>query len=148
MVCYLIGRVACQRARNIPLTLNCMQSRLQVPPTIQYGYRQQRHLAGVPTVLLPPVVFGGLVIALWTWKCLMMVVFQNKIIYMPGLPPNARGEKIHEYKHQCGGIEWKEEKIRSTDGTAISLCLSSVDTAPEPVQTIYILYFQGQFISR
>lgn len=38
----------------------------------------------------------------------MMVVFQNKIIYMPGLPPNARGERIEDYKNQCGGIQWRE----------------------------------------
>jgi uncharacterized protein len=38
----------------------------------------------------------------------MMVVFQNKIIYMPGLPPNARRERIEDYKNQCGGIQWRE----------------------------------------
>jgi hypothetical protein len=30
----------------------------------------------------------------------MMIVFQNKIIYMPGLPPNARKETIADYKNQ------------------------------------------------
>jgi hypothetical protein len=71
-------------------------------------FRQRRGLANIPTVFLPPVVFGGLTIALWTWKCFMMVVFQNKIIYMPGLPPNARRERIEDYKNQCGGIQWRE----------------------------------------
>jgi hypothetical protein len=70
------------------------------------------------------VVFGGLVVALWTWKCFMMVVFQNKIIYMPGLPPNARRERIEDYKNQCGGIEWREvwnfEKERWADVNFLS----------------------------
>lgn len=86
-----------------------LRTRFQSPnPFIRYEVRQRRGFAEIPTILLPPVVFGGLVVALWTWKCLMMVIFQNKIIYMPGLPPNARGERIEDYKNQCGGVGWKE----------------------------------------
>lgn len=76
----------------------------------------------------------------------MMVVFQNKIIYMPGLPPNARREKIEDYEGQCGGIKWREERIKSGDGTRISLCVASVTNGverPERMKTVYILYFQG-----
>jgi hypothetical protein len=76
----------------------------------------------------------------------MMVVFQNKIIYMPGLPPHARREKIEDYKGQCGGIKWREERIRSGDGTRISLCVTSVTNGVEMstrIRTVYILYFQG-----
>ncbi|PVH77356.1 alpha/beta-hydrolase [Cadophora sp. DSE1049] len=113
-------------------------------PVFRYGVYQRRALGGIPIVLLPPVVFGGLVIALWTWKCCMMVLFQNKIIYMPGLPPNARRETIAEYRHQCGGIEWREERIRSLDGTRISLCVTSVnDFDACEGRMVYILYFQG-----
>lgn len=108
-----------------------------------YQREQVRRLWGIPTVLLPPVVFSGLVVALWTWKCAMMVVFQNKIIYMPGLPPNARREKISDYSNQCMRLEWTERRIRSEDGTKISLCVSEVETAQSPVKTVYILYFQG-----
>lgn len=98
----------------------------------------------VPTIFLPPVVFGGLVVALWTWKCAMMVIFQNKIIYMPGLPPNARRERIEDYKNQSAGIGWKEERTVSSDGTEISLCVGSVQSGPGPGRTVYILYFQGK----
>ncbi|KAH7389109.1 Alpha/Beta hydrolase protein [Cadophora sp. MPI-SDFR-AT-0126] len=113
-------------------------------PVLRYGTYQRRELGGIPTVLLPPVVFGGLVVALWTWKCCMMVLFQNKIIYMPGLPPNARRETIAEYNHQCSGIEWREESIRSLDGTKISLCVASVnDFDVSQGRMVYILYFQG-----
>jgi fermentation-respiration switch protein FrsA (DUF1100 family) len=100
----------------------------------------------IPTVLVPPFVFLGLAVALWTWKCCMMVLFQNKIIYMPGLPPNARRETIAYYEDQCGGIKWREERIRSGDGTRISLCLASVHSGREDSRQssrIYILYFQG-----
>lgn len=107
----------------------------------------RRTIANIPAVLLPPVVFGGLVITLWTWKCLMMVIFQNKIIYMPGLPPNARRETIADYRNQCGGIEWREERTTSSDGTQISLCVASVKTGLNPTRVVYILYFQGRFIA-
>ncbi|KAG7116760.1 Lysophosphatidylserine lipase ABHD12 like protein [Verticillium longisporum] len=70
-------------------------------------------------------MFVGLLGSLWVWKCMMMVVFQNKIIYMPGLPPNARRERIEDYARQCGGISWQARRIRAAD-------------AP-----VYILYFQG-----
>jgi hypothetical protein len=76
----------------------------------------------------------------------MMVVFQNKIIYMPGLPPNARRETIEDYKSHCCGIAWREEKITSVDGTRISLCVASVMNGIQvtsTIKTVYILYFQG-----
>lgn len=121
-----------------------------LPPTshllIRYNPHQSRRLGGIPTILLPPVVFGGLVVALWTWKCAMMVIFQNKIIYMPGLPPNARRETISEYDKQCSGIQWREERIQSLDETCISICVASVEHTlgiSLPVTTVYILYFQG-----
>jgi uncharacterized protein len=80
----------------------------------------------------------------------MMVLFQNKIIYMPGLPPNARRETIADYKSQCGGIAWREERIKSGDGTKITLCLASVENGRHEsgdTLRIYILYFQGLFSS-
>jgi hypothetical protein len=113
---------------------------------LRYHLHPKRGFANVPTVILPPVVFGGLLVALWTWKCFMMVLFQNKIIYMPGLPPSARRETIADYSSQCGGIQWREEKTTSQDGTRIHLCVASVDSGPvgETMKRVYILYFQGQ----
>lgn len=93
----------------------------------------------------------------------MMVTFQNKIIYMPGLPPNARGEKIQDYASRCAGIQWREERVRATDGTDLALCVTDVDLGPsalsspndpndlrppsatsaQPGVAFYILYFQG-----
>ena len=108
---------------------------------------QRRQLWNIPKILLPPVIFTGLFIGLWTWKCLMLITFQRKIIFMPTMPPNARTEKIEDYKKLCAGIQWRTVSIRSLDGTKISLCVTSVDntTSPrfEPSKRVYIIYFQG-----
>lgn len=111
----------------------------------------------VHAVILPPLVFAGLVVALYTWKSLMLVLFQNKIIYMPGLPPSARLEQISTYQDRCGGIQWTEERIRSTvDGTWLSLALANVRLCPGTCAAgamnprpahIYVLYFQGPYIA-
>ncbi|KAF5003765.1 hypothetical protein FDECE_9695 [Fusarium decemcellulare] len=97
---------------------------------------------------MPPLLFGGLFVALWCWKCAMMVLFQNAIIYNPFLPPNARSMRIGEYSRECGGVQWREERIRSLDGTEIALCVSEVPSASklsadQAKTPVYILYFQG-----
>ncbi|ETS82158.1 hypothetical protein PFICI_07160 [Pestalotiopsis fici W106-1] len=97
-----------------------VQSPLTTPPPpriVSITCRRHFHLEGLA---LAPLYFGGLFVALWTWKCCMLVTFQNKIIYMPGLPPNARSEKIEDYASRCAGISWREERIRAADGNASS----------------------------
>ena len=79
----------------------------------------------------------------------MLVLFQNTIIYNPFMPPNARSMLIDDFARQCGGVRWREERIRSLDGTEIALCVSdeecsSKTPAPSsPKSPVYILYFQG-----
>jgi hypothetical protein len=78
----------------------------------------------------------------------MMIIFQNKIIYMPGLPPNARREKISDYIDKFGGVMWQEVKIVSTDNTQLALCVASIESHAEISEAsrpapVYILYFQG-----
>jgi hypothetical protein len=111
----------------------------------------RRTIINVSPFLLPPLVFSGLVLALWTWKCFMMILFQNKIIYMPGLPPSARREKISDYINQCGGVMWQEVKIVSTDKTQLALCVASIQSPGEILEVsrpppVFILYFQGHRI--
>ncbi|KAL7961175.1 hypothetical protein V8C34DRAFT_312247 [Trichoderma compactum] len=122
--------------------------------TVQHGYKhgcgivkRQIHLG---QVLMPPLIFTGLFLALWCYKCIMLVLFQNAIIYNPFLPPNARSMMISEFSRQCGGIEWKEDRIKSLDGTEIALCISEISCGDErggsskgPKTPVYILYFQG-----
>lgn len=107
--------------------------------------RVEKRFLHIAPVLMPPIIFGGLFVALWCWKCMMMVLCQNYIIYNPFLPPNARGMRIDEYVRECGGIGWREERIRSLDGTELALCVAEV-TPPRNIaknQRVYILYFQG-----
>lgn len=80
----------------------------------------------------------------------MLVLFQNTIIYNPFMPPNARDESIKDYKRQCKGIQWREERILSLDSTEIALCVSeepqttsACDPSAGPETPVYILYFQG-----
>ena len=87
-------------------------------------------------------------------KCVMMVVFQNKIIYMPGLPPNSRQERIEDYASLCGGIEWTTERTVAEDGTNLALAVTTVPLPqgrrPAAAKSdipaaahVYVLYFQG-----
>ena len=78
---------------------------------------------------------------------MMMVLFQNKIIYMPSVPPFSRSEKIEDYEQICNPIRWRQEMIRSLDGTKIALAVGenqtrAVSTAPDDGGLV-IVYFQG-----
>lgn len=97
-----------------------------------------------PALLVPPVIFAGLFVSLWIWKCAMMIVWQNRIIYMPGLPPNSRRMRISDYASKNSGVNWKETSTKSSDGTRIALCVAATDArnSTDRLPT-YVLYFQG-----
>jgi pimeloyl-ACP methyl ester carboxylesterase len=106
-----------------------------------------RHLSA-STILTPPAVFIGLLLSLWTYKCAMMVVFQNKIIYMPSVPPFSRSEKVETYARSCMPAEWTKHELRSLDGTRIvaavgKLPRSSPAERRPASQRKVIVYFQG-----
>lgn len=111
------------------------------------NFRHRRSfLTSLPTVLVPPVVFTGLLIALWTYKVVMTVVFQEKILYMSYMPPQTRLEKIEDYAVTCRPVQWEEVRIKSLDGTNISLGVGSIPLAVSrrvPMKEIVICYFQG-----
>jgi uncharacterized protein len=70
------------------------------------------------------------------------------IIYNPFLPPNARRLRIKDYESSCGRIRWREERIKSLDGTEIALCVSEGSKSARKenhatVRSVYILYLQG-----
>lgn len=106
----------------------------------------------IPGYLLPPVIFTGLLLALYMWKSFIMVSLQNKIIYAPYLPPTARFEQIADWQSKLFGIEWKEIHMRSIDGTDLALAVASVSSeADHPIGQavschVYILYLQGCFL--
>ena len=108
--------------------------------------RREYSIDSIPPVILAPAVFGGLVVTLWTYKCLMMVVFQNKIIYMPGVPPFSRSEKVADYAILCKPVEWREVAIKASDGTTVKLLTGSLASngGADPVEPdVVVLYFQG-----
>ncbi|CAJ2500570.1 Uu.00g034230.m01.CDS01 [Anthostomella pinea] len=138
--------MATRRIRQVVIA----PSRLSTTPRVNtLTCRRNLHVEGL---MLAPVVFGGLFVGLWTWKCFMMVVFQNKIIYMPGLPPNSRLETIKDYADRCGGIQWREEITHAADGTDLALCVAEIDLGKtrdqaKPDASFYVLYFQGNAAS-
>ncbi|KAK0734967.1 hypothetical protein B0T26DRAFT_634282 [Lasiosphaeria miniovina] len=81
----------------------------------------------------------------------MLVVFQNKIIYMPGLPPNARSEHIEDYASSCGGIQWREERTKTVDGKDLAIAVATIplwrgedeNSKAARGHIFYVLYFQG-----
>ena len=84
----------------------------------------------------------------------MMVLFQDKIIYMPNMPPFSRSEKMEDYANECKPVEWEERRIKSVDGTKIALCIGRIPQASEvngdaavkaeeKQKEVVICYFQG-----
>lgn len=60
---------------------------------------RERRFFHVPSVLYPPVTFLGLAALLWSYKCLVMVIFQNKIIYMPSVPHSRDPRTLRTTRH-------------------------------------------------
>ena len=86
---------------------------------------------------------------------MMIVVFQDKIIYMSSMPPFSRSEKIEDYSSMCDPVKWEEKRIESTDGTQLALAVGSI-SASSPLESaghraatgrkakrVVVLYFQG-----
>lgn len=84
----------------------------------------------------------------------MMVLFQDKIIYMPNMPPFSRSEKFDDYAMECRPVAWEEKHIKSFDGTRIVLCIGTIpkmDVHSEDSgkrgqrrgRDVIICYFQG-----
>lgn len=103
-------------------------------------------ITSLPAVLVPPIVFTGLLLALWTYKVVMTIVFQEKILYMSYMPPQTRSERIEDYAATCRPAEWEEVRTMSLDGTKISLGVGSIPPPPAsqaPTREVVICYFQG-----
>lgn len=149
---------------QLSISSNAYQSRIlhDRPTTIPLARLTIRPNRASPTcvrrlsasaVLTPPLVFAGLVLTLWTWKCMMMVIFQNKIIYMPNVPPFARAERMEDYLPTCGPVKWEQRQIKSLDGTKLAICCGSIspssrmdddrDPSPSTSDEVTIVYFHG-----
>lgn len=76
----------------------------------------------------------------------MTIVFQEKILYMSYMPPQTRSERIEDYAATCRPVEWEEVRIKSLDGTNISLGVGSIPSPPAsqvPTREVLVCYFQG-----
>lgn len=113
-------------------------------PVILVSQRQGLSTDTFINILTPPAVFGGLVVVLWAYKCLMLVLFQNKIIYMPSVPPFSRRERINDYETACLPVKWRKVMIKSLDGTPLALCVGETfGLAQNSNSRAVVLYFQG-----
>ncbi|KAL4783454.1 Alpha/Beta hydrolase protein [Aspergillus varians] len=110
----------------------------------------------IPSVLVPPAIFVGLLLALWTWKCFWIVVLQDKLLYLSWLPPLSRSENISDYTREFRGVQWTEKSMRSLDGTKLALCEGRFPLDPaqghrqsqekekeKKKKSVVVCYFQG-----
>lgn len=130
--------------KTAPLLLHCNVQAISVTTTL---VSHRPFITNLPAVLIPPAIFLGLGVGLWIWKCTMLVVFQNKIIYMPSFPPSSRRDKISDYEKRCGGVKWREIRLKSLDGVQLAACLAKTEgkkrTQENAEAPVYVLYFQG-----
>lgn len=137
-------------------TGNSIQHNASKRPSIAYVRPiNSRGLATttVPSILVPPLMFLGLLVGLWTWKCFWIIVMQNKLLYLTWLPPFTRSELISDYQGECRPVQWEEKQIRSLDGTKLAICEGRipVDASKNQKQvpgsprkkSVVICYFQG-----
>ncbi|RAK78984.1 alpha/beta-hydrolase [Aspergillus fijiensis CBS 313.89] len=99
----------------------------------------------LPPILIPPTIFLGLLLGLWTWKCFWIVLLQDKLLYLSWLPPLSRSETIAAYEPACRPVQWTTQQIRSLDGTKLTVCEGRLPLPgqPPPKKTVVICYFQG-----
>ncbi|KAG2163303.1 hypothetical protein VTO58DRAFT_110813 [Aureobasidium pullulans] len=139
--------VSAQPGRGL-FTTQYVPLRHKLSPRNHVSVNQRRSIfGGVSPFVLVPSVFVGLLIGHWLHKCLLMVLFQNKIIYMPSLPPGSRREKLEDYSKTWAGVSWEERQIRSLDGTKLAVAIArpeeSSAAAHNKRKQIVVLYFQG-----
>lgn len=139
--------VSAQPGRGL-FTTQRVSLRHKLSPRKHVSIVQRRCIfAGVSPFVLVPSVFVGLLIGHWLHKCLLMVLFQNKIIYMPSLPPGSRREKLEDYSKTWAGVSWEERQIWSLDGTKLAVAIARPGESSAAAQfkrkQIVVLYFQG-----
>ena len=61
-----------------------------------------------------------------TVQCIMMIIFQNKLIYLPYIPYGARKETIQDYTPQLLGLDWTTSEVRTRDGKKLSTCVAEI----------------------
>lgn len=138
---FAIARTVSRGHRSVSHVFLSRHHSTRQPTSRQSPSRRNLFIDSVPTLLVPPLVFTGLLLSLWTYKCLMTILFQDKIIYMSYI---GRSEKMETYTSDCMPVEWEQRNIKSLDGTKIALCVGSIPTEKSrPSRHVVICYFQG-----
>lgn len=112
--------------------------RFHIPPPHNPSSRR----FSIATALQPPLIFGALLAALWAYKSAMLVLFQNRIIYMRSMPPFARSERIEPYAAACRPVAWRQLRIAAPDGPALALALGEIPERGER-ERVVVIYFHG-----
>lgn len=86
----------------------------------------------------------------------MMILFQNKIIYMPNIPPFSRSEAVEAYARCCWPVRWREESIITGDGVRLGAVVGGLaggskvrelrgerEGEMREEEDVVVLYFQG-----
>ncbi|THH06662.1 hypothetical protein EW145_g3935 [Phellinidium pouzarii] len=94
-----------------------------------------------PSVSLLISVLIGLPLALWTYKCLVMVALQRKIIYMGYIPPGTRSEKLEGITLRSGDLSYEEIQISSANGVKLSALIMGGKNLTRP--DCVMVYLQG-----
>lgn len=166
--------MALRRPLHDVVQAHSFTTKLSRPGLLLYSKRSSvQHLSGnrssrrcglttiantAPSISLVLAAFIGLPLALWSYKCLMLVLFQRKIIYMGYLPPGARTERLKEDDQDVKGLAWKEVEVGSSNGVLLrgySFRRESGDSKREASRTfgtpapprpskVLIIYFQGE----
>ncbi|KLO07041.1 alpha/beta-hydrolase [Schizopora paradoxa] len=95
-----------------------------------------------PSISLALAVVVGLPLALWTYKCVALVLFQRKIIYMGYAPPGARSEYLEDIANQIPqDVCATRVELPSSKGVLVHglVLTSQVPRKPDCV----LIYFQG-----
>lgn len=92
--------------------------------------------AAIPSFLVPPLMFIGLLVGLWTWKCFWIIIMQNKLLYLTWLPPFTRSEVISDYEAECKPVKWEEKQIRSLDGTKLAICEGRIPATLRDIKSL------------
>ncbi|KXN90575.1 Protein bem46 [Leucoagaricus sp. SymC.cos] len=88
----------------------------------------------------------GLPLALWTYKCTIMVLFQRRIIYMGYVPLGARNQHLGDLPPSAfHSIQCREVSLQGSIASRLSgILVYRDDVAEEDIQVL-LLYFQGTF---
>ncbi|KAH9057486.1 Alpha/Beta hydrolase protein, partial [Lactarius vividus] len=99
-----------------------------------------------PSGWLALSAFVGLPLALWAYKCLMLIIFQRKVIYMGRYaPPGSRTETLADVypKHTPSGIHIEELSIPSSRPNKVRLSALLLRRDPSAPPQHVIVYLQG-----